>query len=339
MQNRNLGGGAQGSSTPATAASAERTSQASFAGIVHIDEGIHKPSPMAPRISILSSAAGWRCPQCASRTFTTSAARQKVGPEHPKYIEIPEPPQQTARYLPRIKGTLPVPRNVFTGGKDHTTPEHIAQSTPEPRLATSPSKGSREDWKYKMSESRRRNLREGIVSLKERQVIQHQRSRSKAQASQRAREQALHQPEREDERLTAPSINFDVDALMHKGATPDPSREERLRTKKANVERIAAAKREKRLNDLHTLYMNAREFIVTPEQLDKHVDEVFGKDAPVVFGTNYSTAGHSIWATGKPVTVQEMLGKRLSIVNTVTPADARLHQLAEALTGGKMDME
>jgi hypothetical protein len=200
-------------------------------------------------------------------------------------------------------------------------------------------KGSREEWKYKMSEGRRRNLREGIVSLKQRQVVQHQRSRNKARISQQAREEALHQPEREDERLTAPSINFDIATLMHKGAAPDPSREERLRTKKANVERIATAKREKRLDDLHTLYMNARKFIVTPEQLDQHVDEVFGKDAPVVFGSSHETPGTSIWATGKPVTVQEMLGRRMNIVNTVTPGDARLHQLAEALTGGKMDVE
>jgi hypothetical protein len=236
-----------------------------------------------------------------------------------------------------------VPRNIFTGGKDHTTAEHIAQSTPEPSRANPPGKGSREEWNYKISEGRRRNLREGIVSLKQRQIAQHQRSRNKAQISQQAREEALHQPEREDERLTAPSINFNVDALMHQGAIPDPSREERLRTKRANVERIAAANREKRLDDLHTLYMNARNFIVTPEQLDKHVDEVFGKNEPVEFGRAENTPGPSIWATGKPVTVQEMLARRTIVakkaLGVVNPGDARLHQLAEALTGGKMDME
>lgn len=157
------------------------------------------------------------------------------------------------------------------------------------------------------------------------------------------REKALHQPEREDERLTAPSINFDIDALMHKGPTPDPSRSERLRVKKANFERIAAAKREKRLDDLHTLYMNARSFIVTPEQLDKHVDDVFGKDVAVGFGSE-QTLGSSIWATGKPVTVQEMLQKRMNTGSrtttaTISAADARLHQLAETLTGGKMDLD
>jgi hypothetical protein len=236
-----------------------------------------------------------------------------------------------------------VPRNIFTGGKDHSTEEAIAQSTPEPSRATQPGRGSREEWKQKISENRRRNLREGIISLKQRQNIQRDRSRNKAEISQRAREKALNQPEREDERLTAPSINFDIDALMHKGGLADPSREERLRVKKANVERIAAEKRERRLDDLHTLYMNARTFIVTPEQLDKHVDDVFGKDVPVGFGFE-GQSSNSIWATGNPVTVQEMLRRKMeagarSATTTVSAADARLHQLAETLTGGKMDLD
>merc|ERR1711939_636071 len=47
------------------------------------------------------------------RSFSTSSSLASIGPENPKFIEIPVPPQHQA--LPKIdvKGTLPPPRNIF----------------------------------------------------------------------------------------------------------------------------------------------------------------------------------------------------------------------------------
>src|SRR5580700_4407581 len=45
-----------------------------------------------------------------TRVFSCTTGRSKVGPESPKFIELPRPPQRYA--IPRrdIKGTLPAPR-------------------------------------------------------------------------------------------------------------------------------------------------------------------------------------------------------------------------------------
>lgn len=195
-----------------------------------------------------------------------------------------------------------------------------------------------------MSDIRRQNLREGIQSLKLRQDAEAKHKQKIARANQEARTEALNRPEREDERLTAPSINFDLERLLT-GRIPDPTRDQRLKMKADNLERVNAAKREKRLDDLHTLYMNAREFIVTTEQLDKHVDAVFGKDdAPVLFGGASDIPGNSVWAEGRPITIQEMLNQEVNkmskhAVGLSDPRAKRMTRLAETLTGGKMDTQ
>ena len=124
-----------------------------------------------------------------------------------------------------------------------------------------------------MSEIRKQNLREGVSSLRVRQQREKNQMEARSAAKRADRERRLSAPEREDERLTAPSNNLDLDALFNK-PIPDPTREARLERKRANVAARALEKQEERMDSLHTLYMNARDFIVTPEQLDKAVDDV-----------------------------------------------------------------
>lgn len=201
-----------------------------------------------------------------------------------------------------------------------------------------------------MSEVRKQNLREGVTSLRSRQLSESRRLREKSLANQAAREAALHRPEREDERLTAPSTNFDLEALFGK-QVPDPTREQRIAMKRENVARHEEAKRAERLDAIHTLYMNARDFIVTPQQLDKAVDEAFGTEQePVTFGVsqyyNNDAAARSIWAEGRPEKVQDMLNR----ANGLKPRTAmdsssglgdvnkdRIRRIAEMFTGGKME--
>lgn len=276
-----------------------------------------------------------------------------VGPEHPRYIEIPEPPQQTVPYNPPVKGVLPIPRNVFAGtAKDLSSDAQIALSTKEPAPGRKVAPRSRQEWQVKMSELRRQNLREGLKSLKARQQSELQRVSKRSQATQAERMERLNRPEREDERLTAPSNSLNLDALFNQ-PIPDPTREERLERKKLNVEAAALRKQEQRLDALHTLYMNAREFIVTPEQLDKAVDQAFGTlENPIRFGSSSMGSSESypqsksIWAVGRPDRVQDMLNRANGVPGSRAMDNAggsddiskeRIRRIAESLTGGKMD--
>ncbi|KXT03826.1 hypothetical protein AC578_8922 [Pseudocercospora eumusae] len=301
--------------------------------------------PKAP----IPSISSWICSQCTIRSFSSTTRQLAVGPEHPRYLEVPEPPQQQIPYHPPVKGVLPVPRDVFRGSR--ASDEAVELSTKPPTKPKVYAKGSREEWKAKMSEIRRQNLREGVSSLRVRQQKETRQMAARSAAKQADRERRLSAPEREDERLTAPSNNLDLDALFNK-PIPDPTREARLERKRANVAARARGKQEERMDSLHTLYMNARDFIVTPEQLDKAVDEAFGTpENPVKFGVSFGhldtgSEGKSVWTLGKPISVQDMLDRAKQTPsskaiegpsNTTAIKEERIRRIAETLTGGKMD--
>nr|POE77624.1 hypothetical protein CFP56_09271 [Quercus suber] len=129
---------------------------------------------MPPRTALSTPLRAWRCPQCTLRSFTTSSLRSAVGPEHPQYIDVPQPPQPNVPYLPVVKGRLPVPRDVFAHAKkqDKASDAWIDRATKAPRQAVRTKPGSREEWKAKISAQRRQNLREGLKSLRERKTLE-----------------------------------------------------------------------------------------------------------------------------------------------------------------------
>lgn len=320
---------------------------------------------MPPRTPFSTPLRAWTCPQC--RSFTTVQRRLAVGPEHPRYIEVPEPPQQSSPYRPFPKGRLPVPRDVFAGsaGKDRAADEEIAKATPTPTVQTRHPRGSRDAWRQKMAAARRSNLREGVKSLRERKTKTETSLRERVAQKQAEREALVQMPEREDERLTTASTGLDVRKLLH-GPLEDPTRDARLAHKARNLTLHTAAKRANRMDNLHTLYMNARNFIVTPQQLDSAIDAEFGTpERPREFGQGtdqnspsygdadtgrWSSEVTSMWAYGKPATVQNMLeratkgdsGKVLKAVEVAGGApenivQGRVRRIAEKLTGGKME--
>merc|ERR1711977_325717 len=245
------------------------------------------------------------------RSFSTSSSLASIGPENPKFIEIPVPPQHQA--LPKIdvKGTLPPPRNIFPNrAGDKTSPEYLAAVTPEPLSQTAPHNDF-VAWKRRMAKNR---------SI--------------------AREKALHAPQREDERLTNPTIT-QMNRTLQSGPVPDPDRAARVAEKKARVEAIALAKEEQRRNALHTLYMNARSFITTEEELDAEIEKIFVEDPHASGNLN-----DNIWSVkGAPPSVLTMLS---AVNNTQKKAidfhrgpaaltGRRMKKIAEELTGGTMD--
>jgi len=111
--------------------------------------------------------------------------------------------------------------------------------------------------------------------------------------------------------------------------------------KAARVKAKEIAREEQRRDALHTLYMHAREFIVTEKQLDDEIEAIF-TDTP--HGDNDMRT--NIWeAIRAPITVQEMLSEvnrtekeALNFHrNGAMKAGTRMKRIAEELTGGKMD--
>ncbi|KAK5171876.1 uncharacterized protein LTR77_003513 [Saxophila tyrrhenica] len=279
-----------------------------------------------------------------------------------------QPPQQTSPYRPFIKGRLPVPRDVFarSEGKDRAADEEIAKAAPAPTSQPRHPRGTREAWRQKMAASRRQNLREGVKTLRERKTRTETTLRERVAAKQAEREALVRMPEREDERLTTSSTGLNVHKLLH-GPLEDPTRDARLAHKARNLTLHTSAKRANRMDNLHTLYMNARHFIVTPQQLDSAIDSEFGTpEQPRQFvgdrgrpaqgygefddGGKWSSEVTSMWAHGRPATVQDMLnraaqgdaGKTSYAVDvaeggTEGVTQSRVRRIAEKLTGGKMD--
>jgi hypothetical protein len=189
-----------------------------------------------------------------------------------------------------------------------------------------------------MAASRRENLREGLLELQKRKHRQDSMIAGRSRARSEYREKRLHAPQREDERLTNPTITSATRTLQQ-GPVPDPDRAARVAEKAARVQAKEAAKEEARRDALHTLYMHARSFITTEEQLDSEIERIFVEQP-------FEQNGDNIWdAVGAPPTVQDMLSavnntQKSALAYHAGPAaitGKRIKRIAEELTGGKMD--
>jgi hypothetical protein len=191
-----------------------------------------------------------------------------------------------------------------------------------------------------MADTRRSNLRESLIELRTRHFDRERRISRISERKTQTNQARMLAPQREDERLTSPTVIAAVRKLQT-GAVPDPEREQRVAEKKERVAAKEAAREEQRKDALHTLYMHAREFIVTEQELNAEIEKIF-ISTPF---RNHPTSTN-IWdAYNAPETIQDML---LTVNNTQKTAVAyhagpaaitgkRLKKIAEELTGGKMD--
>jgi hypothetical protein len=250
------------------------------------------------------------------------------------------PPQRQAERKRDIKGTLPTPRNIFhRRAPDRTDPNYLAATTPEPKN-NQPTVDDRTAWKRRLAAARRTNLREGILELHKRKIRQDSTLTSRSTANRTERERRLRAPQREDDRLTSPTVSTALEN-PHIGL-PDPDRETRIAMQAERTKEMRALKQEERKYALHTLYMHAREFITTEEQLEAEIQKIF---IPSPFGRGHE-GKTSIWdAYGAPPTVEDMLSEVNRTQKTAIdfhkgPAPVtgrRMKRIAEELTGGKMD--
>jgi len=291
----------------------------------------------------------WRCRLSymdvakTARAFTTSSSTRQIGPESPRYIDVPQPPQQTFPPRPRIKGILPVPRDIFhhrIGGVDKVTPEYLASATQESKtqsIAMSEADETRNQWRLRMASRRRQNLREGLLELQSRRRHTDKFLADRGARRQAQRQQLIEQKEQEDERLTNPSIS-PVMRLSRTGRiVPDPNREERLAEMVKRVREKEAKRANARQDAMHTLYTHAKDFITTEAQLDSAIVAAFENPS-------WGHKGSSAWANGAPETVQQMLN-RANRTRTGLFGDEgqgqkvmtnRVKRIAEELTGGKL---
>ncbi|KAH7153032.1 hypothetical protein EDB81DRAFT_441879 [Dactylonectria macrodidyma] len=299
---------------------------------------------------------GTACPRAAarelsfiSRSFsTTHAALNQVPPESPAYIRLPTPPQSEEKKLPRVRGHLPVPREVFPReeGERKVQPSYMEETAPRRKLENYGDLKSPADlWKRKMADNRRHNLGVGLKELwnRRRQLD----SRRNARVSKKFEEHnaAASAPEREDDRLTRSTV---LESIMDTTVYPDPKRFSKCERSKSRVLAIEASKREARRDALMELYINASSFILNEAELKAEIDTVFAEDYFKKQGQAMGRYGHAentwdIW--GKPPTVGDMLetstGASTKIMNLYESeydrSVKRQKRIAEEFTGGKME--
>lgn len=255
---------------------------------------------------------------CGSRrAFSTSPRPLRISPESPAYVEIPRPPTVRAFTPARQKGKLPHPKSI----PYKLSPE---PATNEPAPRKPPTGVDAETaayivWKGKLAESRRRNLREGMTELQQRQRGQEERRAKVLARRNQEREALLAAKQREDVRLTLPSVLSTL--RMDDGSHMERIGEERLAEKRAVWEQKEAEKSRARMECFHELYLNAKDFILTEKQLDEAIEREF-------------TQRDHLYKT-LPQTVEDML---LQVQNNrgLFGRDPKMMEIAGHLTGAKL---
>ena len=280
-----------------------------------------------------------------SRTATVqvrgfaSSSNLRVGPESPHFIDVPKIVQPTNPSRPNVKGTLPVPREIFPARRaDKPKKEYLNAVTPLPKtertVSSKSSNPAKLEWKHKMADLRRQNLREGLQDLYARKRQAESRMVARSLESQHRRNLILNQPEREDELLTRSST---IQAMLpqKQPVLPDPNREERIALSRARTEAKKAQKEAERRENLQSLYMNARSFITTEEQLAAEIDRVFPEGENVAWRNDHQP-GENIWNLGTPPTVNSLVYQtNRNEAGRWDVIQDRVKQLGEQITGGK----
>ncbi|KAF2223841.1 hypothetical protein BDZ85DRAFT_262267 [Elsinoe ampelina] len=299
---------------------------------------------MASSALPLRVRSAYICPSCRHRSFSAAASRAAIAPESPRYIDIPEPPQQTKPDRLHQKGILPIPRDVA----GRTPKKSIVAATRGPAIPRTPSSDPSLAFKAAQAALRKENLASGYAALSSRRTQRITENRERSQRNRDNREALLSAPERDADRLTSitldPSVQAELDRMRQGGPTPDPGRLRRLNTARARLAVHERQKREARQDALHTLYMNARKFIVDEEGLNKAIDDAFGTENDP---HRFPGGKPSMWGHGAPPKMQDMVAHLGGVGRSQLEGGLRdsknellkqrLKRMAEVVTGGKMD--
>ncbi|KAL8419881.1 hypothetical protein RB594_002874 [Gaeumannomyces avenae] len=302
------------------------------------------------------------------RQFGTTPAqcRIRIPPESPKFITVPGVVQPNREPKERVRGRLPVPRRVFdlrkltapgdrpprtTAGAGSRRKEpgvdprleagYVDRAMPRSRAEQtgSPPRSPLAEFRRTMADSRRAALTDGIGGLYERQRRRDSLARASSNSRLRTRLAAARAPEPDDERLTRPTVRRSV---LSTAVLLDPKRFDRAAMSAERTAAVAAAKSEARRDALQELYMAAKNFIVSEEELERHVETMF---RPTYFADAHKSIQHTknLWdLDGSPITVKELMNQFARASKDSTPGTsetrehARQKAVAEQLTGGKL---
>lgn len=276
------------------------------------------------------------------------------------------------------KGKLPVPRDPFPANRPEKGTAEYVNAITKQRLSSNvvPMENLTEAGKHrtKMAELRKAQLREGVTGLYQRKQAEKVAVEARSASKQIQREALLKQAEREDERLT----NISILSTTRPGPENLPnqirSATRRHEKKAARHSRVGSQLTAGKMDALHTLYMNARNFITSEEQLREKIKAQFDKADPNSPGfrkhADFQTdvrEGLSLWNFGPPDGIKEMLESEssgakssdpMSMLNKVSNMNrsptarlmqdmergaaetrrdqARMKRIAEKLSGGKI---
>ncbi|KAE8149273.1 hypothetical protein BDV25DRAFT_156690 [Aspergillus avenaceus] len=287
----------------------------------------------------MSLFRGCRIASVQVRGFASSTTL-RVGPESPNFIDVPRTIQPDLPRKQHVKGTLPVPREIFPVRRaDKPSEDYIAAATPLPTKETEVDPNDPHakyiEWKKRMAEMRRQNLREGLQELHTRKQRSDNSMMKRSDQKQKRRERIFRQQERNDERLTRSSV---VREMLPKRTPvlPDPDRESRLAASQARLEAVQARKAMEQQDSLQSLYMNARNFITTEAQLAAEIDRVFPDGENPAWRSDHQH-GENVWNLGVPPTVQSIVNEsKRSEASRWDLIQGRVKKLGEQLTGGKL---
>jgi hypothetical protein len=240
-----------------------------------------------------------------------------------------------------------VPRGIFTqrDGERKAEPGFAERATPlsQAEKLGQPPKNELDAWRRKMAEHRRQSLAEGIAGLLKRKKRMDRQVAVRNKAKSAAHRAAQLAPESPDEVLlrstvlgsTARETTVGLDEGRFVDAEAGAKRNATLRQ----------SRKEARQDALAQLYVAAKDFIVTEEQLVEEIDRLFSEDYFRKQG-GLAMDSSNIWdARGHPMTVAAMLnstnrsqGSNILMMNQTEAARTARRQkiVAEELTGGKM---
>ncbi|KAK4144390.1 uncharacterized protein C8A04DRAFT_27844 [Dichotomopilus funicola] len=289
------------------------------------------------------TAAQWR----NFSTTPTAAQGITIPPESPKYIRVPEPPQASEQKLPRVRGHLPIPRDLFPkrDGNRKAKPEFTKAANPlsKSEAAGKPPRSEEEARHRVFAAARREAMASGLQDLYARKKRREGIVRARGSRIWAANKAAAMAPERLDDILTRPTVR--AATALQTAVLPDPERFEKAEAARARHAARMAAKEEEQRDALAQLYVAARDFIVDEAALEERIENIF---TPRYHNMGSHNSGVSIWdSRSAPVSTGDLranlnsaTGKGFDTDTTKRSAANRTLErqktVAEELTGGKL---
>jgi hypothetical protein len=186
-------------------------------------------------------------------------------------------------------------------------------------------------------------LREGITGIYERRVSQARKQKSVQKLQVFKNKRARNAPIRQDEVLTQQSIPDVVKQAMSWSPTAKVESEEQRQARTQAYDEIVERKLQHKMDRVHTLYLNARSFIIDEETLNERIEKIFGSDEKPIY---WNGNGTSVWQTGTPSGTKDLASGGSQIVSMAGYGDnfkernemiKRIMKIAGELSGGTIE--